>query len=95
MRDITRFLAVKKRNHEAASTRAFFFPVTRRAFSFSDGLNGWRPAKFFRGAAAFAGSKLLRLPKQEAFRYAIRIKSNAVRERDRPPAPAPRGAAVA
>src|SRR5947209_17965936 len=37
--------------------------------------------KFFRGDAAFAGPKLLRLLEQEAFRYAIRIKSNAVLER--------------
>jgi Transposase DDE domain group 1 len=36
--------------------------------------------KFFRGDAAFAGPKLLRLLEQEAFRYAIRIKSNAVLE---------------
>jgi hypothetical protein len=37
--------------------------------------------QFFRGDAAFAGPKLLRLLEQEAFRYAIRIKSNAVMER--------------
>jgi hypothetical protein len=37
--------------------------------------------KFFRGDAAFAGPKLLRLPEQEGFRYAIRIKANAVLER--------------
>src|SRR6516165_6350550 len=37
--------------------------------------------KFFRGDAAFAGPKLLRLLEQEDFRYAIRIKSNAVLER--------------
>ena len=37
--------------------------------------------KFFRGDAAFAGPKLLRLLEQEGFRYAIRIKSNAVLER--------------
>src|SRR5262249_41120213 len=33
--------------------------------------------KFFRGDAAFAGPKLLRLLEQEGFRYAIRIKANA------------------
>src|SRR5262245_11740253 len=38
--------------------------------------------KFFRGDAAFAGPKLLRLLEQEAFRYAIRIKANAVLERE-------------
>jgi hypothetical protein len=37
--------------------------------------------KFFRGDAAFAGPKLLRLLEQEGFRYAIRIKANAVLER--------------
>jgi hypothetical protein len=37
--------------------------------------------KFFRGDAAFAGPKLLRLLEQQAFRYAIRIKSDAVLER--------------
>jgi hypothetical protein len=37
--------------------------------------------KSFRGDAAFAAPKLLRLLEQEAFRYAIRIKSNAVLER--------------
>jgi hypothetical protein len=37
--------------------------------------------KSFRGDAAFAGPKLLRLLEQEHFRYAIRIKANAVLER--------------
>jgi hypothetical protein len=37
--------------------------------------------KFFRGDAAFAGPKLLRLLELEGFRYAIRIKANAVLER--------------
>jgi hypothetical protein len=37
--------------------------------------------KFFRGDAAFAGPKLLRLLEQKRFRYAIRIKANAVLER--------------
>jgi hypothetical protein len=32
--------------------------------------------KFFRGDAAIAGPKLLRLLEQETFCYAIRIKSN-------------------
>ena len=35
----------------------------------------------FRGDAAFAGPKLLRLLEREGFRYAIRIKANAVLER--------------
>jgi hypothetical protein len=38
--------------------------------------------KFFRGDAAFAGPKLLRLLELERFRYAIRIKANAVLERN-------------
>jgi hypothetical protein len=37
--------------------------------------------KYFRGDAAFAGPKLLRLLEREGFRYAIRIKANAVLER--------------
>jgi hypothetical protein len=37
--------------------------------------------KFFRGDTAFASPKRLRLLEQEAFRYALRIKSNAVLER--------------
>src|SRR5262245_45137748 len=37
--------------------------------------------KFFRGDAAFAGPKLLRLLEQKGFRYAIRIKANPVLER--------------
>ena len=37
--------------------------------------------KFFRGDAAFAGPKLLRLLERESLRYAIRIKANAVLER--------------
>src|SRR6516225_6710158 len=34
--------------------------------------------KFFRGDAAFAGPKLLRLLEREGFRYAIRLKANPV-----------------
>ena len=37
--------------------------------------------KFFRGDSAFALPKLLRLLEKEGFRYAIRIKANAVLER--------------
>jgi hypothetical protein len=37
--------------------------------------------KFFRGDAAFAGPKLLRFLEREGFRYALRIKANAVLER--------------
>src|SRR5262249_9601912 len=44
-------------------------------------LPGTRHPKFFRGDAAFAGPKLLRLLELEGFRYAIRIKANAVLER--------------
>lgn len=38
--------------------------------------------KFFRGDAAFALPKLLRLLEDEGYRYAIRIKANAVLERE-------------
>jgi hypothetical protein len=37
--------------------------------------------KFFRGASAFAGPKLLRLLEKEGFRYAIRLKTNPILER--------------
>jgi hypothetical protein len=37
--------------------------------------------KFFRGDAAFASPKLFRLLEQEGYRYAIRLKANAVLER--------------
>jgi hypothetical protein len=37
--------------------------------------------KFFRGDSAFAGPKLLRLLEKEGFRYAVRLKTNAVLER--------------
>src|SRR5262245_51214570 len=37
--------------------------------------------KFFRGDSAFAGPKRLRLLERDQFRYAIRIKANAVLER--------------
>lgn len=38
--------------------------------------------KFFRGDAAFAIPKLMRLLEDEGYRYAVRIKSNAVLERE-------------
>jgi hypothetical protein len=37
--------------------------------------------EFFRGDAAFAGPRLLRVLEREGFGYAIRIKANAVLER--------------
>jgi len=42
---------------------------------------GFKIPPFFRGDAAFAGPKLLRLLEREEFRYAMRIKANAVLER--------------
>jgi hypothetical protein len=42
---------------------------------------GLNVPKFFRGDTAFAGPNLLRLLEKEGFRYAIRIKANAVLER--------------
>jgi hypothetical protein len=38
--------------------------------------------KFFRGDAAFASMKLMKLLEAEGFRYAIRLKANAVLERN-------------
>ena len=38
--------------------------------------------KFFRGDAAFASPKLMTVLEAEGYRYAIRLKANAVLERD-------------
>jgi len=42
---------------------------------------GPRLPKLFRGDAAFASSKLMRLVEVDGYRYAIRLKSNAVLKR--------------
>jgi hypothetical protein len=65
-----------RRGHQASARfwRRVLLPVIER-------YRGLDIPKFFRGDAAFAGPKLLRLLEREGFRYAIRIKANAVLER--------------
>src|SRR5262245_37987233 len=68
-------LMLRRGNHASAKFwRRALLPVIER-------YRGLDIPKFFRGDAAFAGPKLLRLLELEGFRYAIRIKANAVLER--------------
>ena len=68
-------LMLRRGNHASAKFwRRVLLPVIER-------YRGLDIPKFFRGDAAFAGPKLLRLLELEGFRYAIRIKANAVLER--------------
>src|SRR5499425_2523630 len=68
--DLERVLQRRGNCGSAKFWRRVLLPVIER-------YRGLNVPKFFRGDAAFAGPKLLRLLEQEAFRYAIRIKSNA------------------
>jgi DDE family transposase len=72
--DLERVLLRRGNRGSAKYWRRVLLPVIER-------YRGRDIPKFFRGDAAFAGPKLLRLPEREGFRYAIRIKSNAVLER--------------
>jgi hypothetical protein len=65
-----------RRGDQASATfwRRVLLPVIER-------YRGLDIPRFFRGDAAFAGPKLLRLLEREGFRNAIRIKANAVLER--------------
>src|SRR6516225_4586316 len=72
--DLERVLLRRGNCGSAKFWRRVLLPVIER-------YRGLTISKFFRGDAAFAGPKLLRLLEQEAFRYAIRIKANAVLER--------------
>jgi hypothetical protein len=68
-------LMLRRGNHASAKFwRRVLLPVIER-------YRGLDIPKFFRGDAAFAGPKLLRLLELEGFRYAIRIRANAVLER--------------
>jgi hypothetical protein len=72
--DLERVLLRRGNCGSAKFWRRVLLPVIER-------YRGLDIPKFFRGDAAFAGPKLLRLLEQEGFRYAIRIKANAVLER--------------
>src|SRR6516225_320083 len=72
--DLERVLLRRGNRGSAKYWRRVLLPVIER-------YRGLDVPKFFRGDAAFAGPKLLRLLEREGFRYAIRIKSNAVLER--------------
>src|SRR5262249_15424982 len=72
--DLERVLLRRGNRGSAKYWRRVLLPVIAR-------YRGLDIPKFFRGDAAFAGPKLLRLLEREGFRYAIRIKSHAVLER--------------
>src|SRR5262245_57751688 len=72
--DLERVLLRRGNCGSAKFWRRVLLPVIER-------YRGLDIPKFFRGDAAFAGPKLLRLLEREGFRYAIRIKANAVLER--------------
>jgi len=62
-------------HHSAKFWRRVLLPVIER-------YRGFNIPKFFRGDAAFALPKLMRLLEDEGYQYAIRIKANAVLERE-------------
>src|SRR5262245_55155577 len=72
--DLERVMLRRGNRASAKYWRRVLLPVIAR-------YRGLDIPKSFRGDAAFAGPKLLRLLEQEGFRYAIRIKANAVLER--------------
>src|SRR5215831_11179334 len=72
--DLERVMLRRGNRGSAKYWRRVLLPVIER-------YRGLDIPKFFRGDAAFAGPKLLRLLEREGFRYAIRIKANAVLER--------------
>jgi hypothetical protein len=72
--DLERVLLRRGNYGSAKFWRRVLLPVIERH-------RGLDIPKLFRGDAAFASPKLLRLLEQEGFRYAIRIKASAVLER--------------
>jgi hypothetical protein len=67
---------LRRGNHASAKFwRRVLLPVIER-------YRGYDIPKFFRGDAAFAIPKLMRLLEDEGYHYAVRIKSNAVLERE-------------
>jgi len=73
--DLERVMLRRGNHHSAKFWRRVLLPVIAR-------YRELKIPKFFRGDAAFASSKLLKLLEAEGFRYAIRLKANAVLERN-------------
>jgi len=72
--DLERVMLRRGNRASAKYWRRVLLPVIER-------YRGLDIPKFFRGDSAFAGPKLLRLLEKESYRYAIRLKTNAVLER--------------
>src|SRR4051812_7440652 len=72
--DLERVMLRRGNQHSAKFWRRVLLPVIAR-------YRELKVPKFFRGDAAFATPKLFRVIEQEGYRYAIRLKANAVLER--------------
>src|SRR5918994_7184767 len=72
--DLERVLLRRGNHHSAKFWRRVLLPVIAR-------YRDLKIPKFFRGDAAFAAPKLFRLLEAECYWYAIRLKANAVLER--------------
>src|ERR687885_1011520 len=73
--DLERVMLRRGNHHSAKFWRRVLQPVIDR-------YHDLKIPKFFRGDAAFASPKLFRVLEQEGYRYAIRLKANAVLERN-------------
>ena len=73
--DLERVMLRRGNHHSAKFWRRVLQPVIAR-------YRALKVPKFFRGDAAFASPKLFRLLEEESYRYAIRLKANAVLERN-------------
>jgi len=73
--DLERVMLRRGNQHSAKFWRRVLLPVIAR-------YRDLKVPKFFRGDAAFATPKLFRVLEQEGYRYAIRLKANAVLERN-------------
>jgi hypothetical protein len=73
--DLERVMLRRGHHHSAKVWRRVLLPVSAR-------YRDLEIPKFFRGDAAFASPKLMKLLEAEGFRYAIRLKANAVLERN-------------
>jgi hypothetical protein len=72
--DLERVMLRRGNHHSAKFWRRVLLPVIAR-------YREMKVPKFFRGDAAFATPKLMKLLEEEGYRYAIRLKANAVLER--------------
>jgi hypothetical protein len=73
--DLEQAMLRRGNHHIAKFWRRVLLPVIERYRRFN-------MPKFFRGDAAFGDPKLMTLLEAEGYRYAIRIKANAVLERE-------------